>query len=237
MHENILAIIPARGCMDEVAHMNIREIGGYPMIHYTINSALKSSNINRIVVSTEDSAVEEIAIKSGVEVPFKRPEYLCDGNTTLADVVSFTLEKLYDTEKYECDIVVVLLPNTPFKTVADIDNMINHLKLNNFDSVIPLCRQEEFLWKIENGTVLPVNFDNRKKRIDSEPLYEEKGGIYVYNKRVFANLDKLSLGEKRSFYLIGTHNAQTIHTIYDFFILERLIKLPDTLIKILMEHE
>lgn len=234
---NILAIIPARGGRDEVEHMNIRELGGHPLTHYTIKAALKSTKINRVIVSTEDEAVKEISIKSGAEVPFMRPDYLCNGDTTLVDVISFTLEKLYATEGYDCHLVVVLLPNTPFKTPDDIDKMIEHLKRNNFDSIIPLCQMNEFFWKIEGGNIIPANFDYRKKRIDTEPLYQEKGGIYVYNRNVFAKPGKLGLGEKRGYYLISHHNAQTIHTTYDFFIFERLAKLPSALINIIMEHE
>lgn len=235
MAENILAMIPARGSRDEVEHMNIRELGNHPLIYYTIKAALKSTKINRVVVSTEDERVKEISINSGAEVPFMRPDYLCNDDITLADVVAFTLEKLYK-EGYTCDLLVVLLPNTPFKTADDMDKMIEHLKENNFDSVIPLCQRNEFFWRIEGEKIIPDNFDERKKRINAEPLYEEKGGIYVYKKDVFSKPDKLRLGEKRGYYLINKHNAETIHAIYDFFILERLIKLPVELVNMIIKH-
>ena len=235
--ENILAIIPARGSRDEVAHMNIRELGGHPLLYYTIKAALKSTRINRVIVSTEDEAVKDVSIQSGAEVPFLRPDYLCDGDITLAEVVSFTLEKLHTDEGYDCRIVVVLLPNAPFKTPEDIDKMIEHLQRNDYDSVIPLCQVNEFFWKLEGADITPANFDYRKKRIDTEPLYQEKGGIYVYKREVFSRPDKLKLGEKRGYYLISPHHAQTIHTTYDLFLLERLAKLPGALIQIIMEHE
>lgn len=234
---NILAIIPARGRKDEVEHMNIRDLGGHPLIYYTIKAALNSNYINRLIVSTEDNTVKDISIKNGAEVPFLRPEYLCNGDITLADVVSFTLNELKTTEGYDCDIVVVLLPNTPFKTIEDIDKMIEYLEEKNFDSVIPLRALNGFFWRIDGTNIYPVNFEYRKKRVDATPLYVEEGGIYIYKKNVFSKTDKLRLGETIGYYLINEHNAQTILTVYDLYIFERLIKLPVSLIDVLMQHE
>ena len=234
---NILAIIPARGCKDEVPHMNIRELGNHPLICYTIKAAKTSSKIGRIIVSTEDERVKEISLSYGAEVPFMRPENMCNGDITLADVMDFTLRELQFKEGYCCDVVVLLQPNAPFKTAEDIDRMVEHLQQNDLDSVIPLCQRTEFFWRIEKEEVLPANFDERKRRIEAEPVYEERGGIYVYRADLFSNIDNLKLGKKRGYYLLKAHNAQTIHSIYDFFILERLVKLPIELIEILENHE
>src|SRR3990172_3432165 len=161
MSDKILAVIPARGSDDEVEHMNIRELGGRPLVCYTIKAALNSKKIDRVVVSTEDRSIAEIALKNGAEVPFLRPEGLCGDDTTLADVVKFNLDKLKETEGYTFDIIVVLLPNTPFKNSSDIDSMIEQLKKNGLDSVIPLCSMSEFFWRIDGGRLTPNNFDYR----------------------------------------------------------------------------
>jgi CMP-N-acetylneuraminic acid synthetase len=237
MTEKILAVVPARGGKDEVEHMNIRELGGQPLIYYTIRAALNSEKINRIIVSTEDKAVAKIAIKNGAEVPFLRPENLCGDDTTLADVIKFILDKLKETESYTCDIIVVLLPNTPFKASSDIDVMIEQLKKKGLDSVIPLCSMSEFFWRVDGDRLTPDNFDHRKRRIDATPLYVEKGGIYIYEKDVFAKAKGLKLGRRIGYHLLSRHNAQTIHAMYDFFVLERLVNLPLALINEIIKHE
>lgn len=238
MDKNVLAIIPARGSNDELEHMNIRELGNHPLIYYTIKAALGSKKIDRVIVSTEDNTVSDISVSLGAEVPFMRPDYLCNGDTTLIDVAKYVLDKLYTTEGSAYDIVVVLLPNTPFKTSQDIDNMIEYLIINNVNSVIPFCQVKEFLWEIDGNKIIPVNFDDRKRRQDVKYICEEKGGIYVYKKEIFEyDLDKLRLGHKKGYYLINEHNAQTIHTTYDFFIFERLIRLPTNLINLIMKSE
>jgi CMP-N-acetylneuraminic acid synthetase len=238
MKEKILAVIPARGSKDEVEHMNIRELGGRPLIYYTIKAALESKKINRVIVSTEDETVAKIAMDYGAEVPFLRPIELSNKDINLAEVISKTLEKLHDIEDYNCNIVVELLPNTPFKKAEDIDKMIDLLNEEDFDSVIPLCQMKEFVWKPDGQTITPDNFEHRNKRADTNPLLVEKGGIYVNKKEVFDPPRKpTNLGEKIGYYTIGNHSSLTIHTVFDFFILERLIKLPVDLIETIMEHE
>lgn len=233
----ILGFIPARGSKDEIKHMNIRELGGHPLIYYTIKAALKSSKINRVIISTEDKDIKEIALDCGAEVPFLRPDYLCNDGVLMSDVVSFTLERLHSIESYTCDLVVALYPNTPFKTTEDIDNMIEILIMNDYDSVIPLVQLKELFWRISENNIVPENFDYRQRRTDAIPLYAEQGGIYVFKKEIFTKVDKLRLGEKRGHYLINKHNAQTIHNMYDLFLLERLVKIPPSLVNLIMEHE
>ena len=238
MANNVLAIIPARGCNDEVDHMNLRELGGKPLVWHTINQAQKSKNIGRVIVSTEDDKVRDLAILSGAEVPFKRPDKFCNGETSITDIVLYTIEKLNKTEEYDCEIIVVLFPNTPLKSYKDIDNMINQLNESNLDAVIPFCKKNEFFWTIKDQKITPINFQTRKKRIDADVLYEENGGIYVY-KRAILNSDfsLLNPGTNIGFYEISKHNAQTIHTTYDFFILEKLIRLPTGLIDIITKSD
>jgi CMP-N-acetylneuraminic acid synthetase len=238
MNQEILAIIPARGSHDEVDHMNVRTLGGKPLIYYTIRAAQQSKKISRIIVSTDDEKIKDISIKFGAEVPFFRPKNLSKDTHSIKDVILHVLDTLYRSEGYSCDRVVVLLPNTPFKSPDDIDQMIEKLNSNCLDSVIPLCRKTELFWKIINGNIIPINFTIRGTRSEADPVFEEKGGIYTYHIRDINQLDDaLKLGEKVGYHHIDQHNAQTIHTMYEFFIFERLIKLPNQLIKEIMKAE
>ena len=70
----LTAIIPARGGSKGVPRKNIRELAGYPLIAYSIIACQKCSGIERIIVSTDDVEIAEIASRFGAEVPFLRPE-------------------------------------------------------------------------------------------------------------------------------------------------------------------
>ena len=71
MANKILGIIPARGGSKGIPKKNIKRMNGKPLIHYSINAALKS-NIDKIVVSTEDKKIKEIVKDYDVEI-LKRP--------------------------------------------------------------------------------------------------------------------------------------------------------------------
>ena len=108
-NNHILGLIPARGHSDEIDHLNIKELGEKPMIVYSIEQALKSKYLDRLMVSTEDTKTAEISKKYGAEVPFMRPVELSSQDATVKDVVRHTLDNI----KHSFDIIVTLLPNAP----------------------------------------------------------------------------------------------------------------------------
>lgn len=121
---NILAIVPARSGSKSVVNKNIRLINNKPMMAYSIEHALNSKLINRVIVSTDSEEYAEIARQYGAEVPFIRPaEYATDTALDI-DVFRHALSFLKKTEGYEADIVVQLRPTYPYRDPADIDAMI-----------------------------------------------------------------------------------------------------------------
>ena len=86
--KKVLAIIPARGGSKRLPRKNILDLGGKPLIWWTINAAKKSKYIDRVIVSTEDSEIGEVSKSLGAEVPFFRPRKLAQDSTT-------TLKLLY----------------------------------------------------------------------------------------------------------------------------------------------
>lgn len=81
---NTLAIIPARGGSKGLPRKNVKPLGGIPLIAHTIQAA-KKSHIKRVIVSTDDDEIAEIARDWGAEVPFKRPpEFSTDDSTSLS---------------------------------------------------------------------------------------------------------------------------------------------------------
>src|SRR6056297_3055763 len=82
-----LAIIPARGGSKRIPRKNIRDFLGKPIIAYSIETALKSSLFDEVMVSTDDEEIAEVAKKYGATVPFMRSKKAADDYATLADVV------------------------------------------------------------------------------------------------------------------------------------------------------
>jgi len=120
-NKRILGLIPARGGSKGIPRKNVRLLGGKPLIAWTIDEAKKSKYIDRLVVSTDDHEIAEIARKYGADVPFMRPAELATDTARGVDVVLHALHKLP-----EYDAVILLQPTSPFRTTADIDGAIEH---------------------------------------------------------------------------------------------------------------
>ena len=73
-NKSVLAIIPARGGSKGLPRKNILEVQGKPLLYYTLNQAQKSKYIDRIILSSEDEEIINVAKDLGCEVPFKRPD-------------------------------------------------------------------------------------------------------------------------------------------------------------------
>ncbi len=139
---------PARGGSKRVKRKNIRPLAEKPLIAYTIQSAIKSKKINRLIVSTDDPEIAKVAEEYGAEVPFLRPASLAQDDTPDQPVFQHALESLKEHDGYEPDIVVHLRPTTPLKTPQTIDKVIEKMRETKADIVrtmTPVEDMEEIL--------------------------------------------------------------------------------------------
>jgi len=188
-----LAIIPARGGSKSILKKNIREFCGKPLIAYSIESALKSINIDRVVVSSDNKEIIKIALDYGGEVPFIRPKYLAEDDTPDLPVFVHCLNYLKKNEGYEADIVVQLRPTSPLRTLEMIENGID-LLLNNpqADSVRAVCEpsQNPFkMWTIQNSgflkelITLDINEPYNQPRQNLPNVYWQNGYVDITRAR------------------------------------------------------
>ncbi len=118
-----LAIIPARGGSQGLKRKNVLPLCGKPLIAYSIEAALASSRIDRVIVSTEDEEIAEVALRYGAEVPFLRPRHLAVDNCSPGRVIDHLLRTLYGRARRDL-ISVVLYPTHPFRPKGLIDLLV-----------------------------------------------------------------------------------------------------------------
>lgn len=123
----VLALIPARGGSKSIPRKNIRLFAGHPLIAYSIASGLQAKSVTRVIVSTDDERIAEIARKYGAEVPFMRPEVIAKDETPDLPVFQHALEWLSTTEHYQPEIIVQLRPTSPLRRVWHIDHAVSKL--------------------------------------------------------------------------------------------------------------
>ena len=126
-HNAVLALIPARGGSKSIPRKNVMTLAGKPLIAYSILQAQASQRISRVIVSTDDEEIAEVARQWGAEVPFMRPaEYAQDLSPDI-DVFRHALTWLREHEDYVPDLVVHLRPPGPVRRVELIDQAIDLL--------------------------------------------------------------------------------------------------------------
>lgn len=120
--ERVLGLIPARGGSKGIPGKNTIDLAGKPLIAWTIEAALRSSYLDRVVLTSDSEDIQRVAREHGCEVPFTRPAELATDAAPGIDPVLHALDTLGD----EFGWVVLLQPTSPLRTAADIDGAIEH---------------------------------------------------------------------------------------------------------------
>ncbi|MHA1384773.1 MAG: acylneuraminate cytidylyltransferase family protein [Candidatus Helarchaeota archaeon] len=227
--KSILAIIPARGGSKGLPGKNIKLLNGKPLIVWTIEAGLKSKYIDELMVTTDSTEIAELVKKHGANVPFIRPAYLATDTAATIDVIDHTL-RYYHKNGKNFDIVVLLQPTSPLREDDDIDNMLEKFSENitQCDSIISIGEVHEhpsIMKKIENGRLKPIcnNLEIKTRRQDNEKAYFPYGVAYIAKKDKLIKFRTFYM-EKSCFYIIKRYQCYEIDDIYDFIVVEAIMK-------------
>lgn len=186
----ILCLINARGGSKGVPGKNIKHLGGKPLIAHSIEAALKSKYLSRVVVSTDAADIADIAKKYGAEVPFMRPPELATDTAIQIDVIKHAIGFFEDRgETY--DYICILQPTCPFRSVEDIDGSLKLLTDSGADSVITVTdvggRHPKTLYKMADDARITPYLDSPAGgvlRQNFEALYWRTGSVYAMKRDV-----------------------------------------------------
>lgn len=200
---SILALIPARGGSKGVPRKNIRDVGDKPLIAWSIEAAIQSARLDRVIVTTDDVEIAAIAQQYGAEVPFTRPSVLAQDQTTSADVVIHALDWLSTHQNYNPDLILLLQPTSPLRSTADIDAAIDLLQEKRASSIVSVCEAHPHpYWakKVDDDGKLSEFFpldQTHTQRQTLPPAYSVNGAIYLVDCRQFIT--------HKSFYLTPSY--------------------------------
>jgi N-acylneuraminate cytidylyltransferase len=169
----IFAIIPARSGSKGVSGKNLRNLGGKPLIAWTISCSNKVSKIDRTIVSTNSAEYAELSKRWGADVPFLRPDDISQDNSTDLDFVLHALDFFKNNEGIP-DLLIHLRPTTPFRDPSVVDSAIK-FAIDNYESITALRsvnEMSESAYKTfelsEDGNLVTI-FD-RKSVIDKSNM-------------------------------------------------------------------
>jgi len=188
---NILCVIPARGGSTRIPAKNLRLVAGRPLLAHSIEHALRSASVNRVVVSTEDPAIAEVSARWNAEV-VRRPVELATETASSELALLHVLDYLLATEGLVPDLVVFLQCTSPVRAEDDIDRAVRLLNECNADSLFSATASHEFIWRREDGEPRSLNYDYRvrHRRQNHPEEFRENGSIYIFKPwvlRKFAN--------------------------------------------------
>ncbi len=219
--KRLLAIIPARGGSKRLPRKNILDLAGKPLIAWTIEAALESKYLDRIVVSTDSKEISSISKKYGADVPFMRPDELATDETTSIDVVLHQLDQLEEcNDSYS--YVILLQPTSPLRTAENIDESVELLKSRNSDAVISVCKVEHSpLWCNTipaDGSLLNFLDDSilNKRSQDLNQYYRLNGAIYLCNIKLLKKEKNFFLKSNSIAYKMNEEQSIDIDSKNDF---------------------
>jgi N-acylneuraminate cytidylyltransferase len=224
--KTILAIVPARGGSRGVPRKNVRLLGGRPLIAWTVDAARASRFVDRLIVSSEDPEILEIARGLGCEVPFVRPAGLARDDTPAMAVVRHAIGELPGH-----DYTMLLQPTSPLRTAADIDACIEGCVAAGADacvSVTAAAKPPQWTFVRRAGNLIEPLLDTAQlpfRRQDFASLVTLNGAVYV------ARTARLAAGGTFFDGRVVCHEmpperSLDIDTEWDWFLAERIAAGP-----------
>lgn len=225
----VIGLITARGGSKSILGKNIKFLAGKPLIAWTIEIALQCKDISRVIVSTDDQEIAEVARQWGAEVPFIRPTELSQDDSSHISVVLHAIHWLEEKEGYRPNYIMLLQPTSPCRTVEDIQITIQLAKNHDAIAVMSVCEAANHPYKtykiIENGTLeyfIPSNIEY-KYRQSLPKVYEENGAIYL-NKRSSLLQHQTFLPSGTIAYVMPQERSLDIDTPWDFYIADLVLR-------------
>jgi pseudaminic acid cytidylyltransferase len=186
-----IAVIPARGGSQRIPRKNVREFAGKPMIAHSIEAALESDVFDRVVVSTDDAEISEVAIAYGAESPFQRPADISDGHATLLQVMGHAV-RWFESQSITPEFYCCLFATAPFVRAADLRSgfqMLSKEPAANFAvpvTTFPFPIQRAF--KLEHDYLQLIQPEHELTRSQDLPeTFHDAGQFYWGRREAFKN--------------------------------------------------
>lgn len=222
-----IAIIPARGGSKRIPRKNIKKFCGKPIIAYSIEAALKSSCFDKVIVSTDDEEIADVAKFYGAEVPFIRPSKISNDYATTLEVIAHALY-WYEQQGYEIEAACCIYATAPF--IRESALLEGHIKLQH-DDVEFVVSAALFSFPIQRA----INIDEAGKISMRQPehalsrsqdleLSYHDAGQFFWGKKTAILENKPLFADHSRIVLLPREHVQDIDTLEDWNFAELLFQ-------------
>ena len=223
-----LAVIPARGGSKRIPRKNVRSFHGKPMLSYSIEAALESNLFDRVVVSTDEEDIAEVARSCGAEVPFIRPKEISDDHTGILEVVNHCIQ-WFQGNVGQVDVVALIYATAPLLRSNALIDAYRLLQKNDCSYVLPVTK---FSFPIQRALKILIGgridmLDSRYRFTRSQDLdeaYHDAGQFCFGLAKAFLAKEDI-YSDLTVPYLLPMEQVQDIDTEEDWARAEILYKL------------
>ncbi|MCB7480623.1 cytidylyltransferase domain-containing protein [Christiangramia sediminis] len=221
----MLVLIPARGGSKGVPGKNIKLLNGKPLIYYTLEAARELFDDKDILVSTDDLKIKDIVQKSGLSVPFLRPENLATDTSSSYEVILHAIQHMENLGRMYTDIMI-LQPTSPFRNSEHISEALEIFKNSDVDMVVSVKETKANPYYIlfeedEYGFLHPSKEGVFDRRQDCPKVWEYNGAIYIIR---ISSIKENSIGalKKIKKYIMDDISSVDIDTEFDWIMAETI---------------
>jgi len=215
-----IALIPARGGSKRIPRKNIRPFHGRPMIGWPIAAAVDSGLFDRVVVSTDDAEIAEIAQQMGAEVPFMRPAELADDFTPTRDVIVHAIETLGGVDQLCC-----IYATAAFVTSAHLKTAHELLTQDFVFAAASYAHpvQRAMIQKADGGVEMLYPEHTGTRSQDLPEAFHDAGQFYWGSAEAFVARRPM-FGPASTPYILDRRSVQDIDTPEDWDVAEAMFK-------------
>lgn len=230
----ILGIIPARGGSKSIPRKNIKPFLGKPLIAWVIETLKTSGVCDRVIVSTDDKEIADVAKQYGAEVPFMRPSELAEDTTPTLPVLQQAVSWLREHEGYNPDYVLLLEPPSVSKRPFHIREAVELLLKTGADSVVSVAEVPGVFspsWQLKVGeegrmeifTGGPLkNFIRRRQNLPK--TYYRNSAIYLFKTDLLFVSEPSLYGDDVRGYITESKYSIDMDTPEDWIVAEAMMK-------------
>ena len=222
-----LCIIPARGGSKRIPRKNIKEFLGQPVIAYSIKAAIDSQCFDKVIVSTNDAEIAEVAKSFGASVPFMRPDELADDYASTIPVVKHAIE-WFDDQGQSPSEVCCLYATAPFVRASTIRKAYEQMQSAQADYcftvtsfAFPIQRAIKITAENRVEMLYPEHLETRSQ--DLEESYHDAGQFYWGKAEAFKQQKPL-FSKSATPYILPRYLVQDIDTLEDWKKAELMFK-------------
>lgn len=224
--QRALAIIPARGGSKSVPGKNIRDLGGKPLLAWSIDVAKQVDEIDRIIVSTDDAEIMAVASSRGAEV-YRRPAHLATDEALVIDAIK-DLHRTLLAEGEQPEWMILLEPTCPLRAADDIRKCLQLVERGTYDSVATFKEAElnpHRAWRLVDD-VPEVFIEGAIPWLPRQRLpkaYQLNGAVYLFRSSLVAQEERTLLVGRMGAVVMPRERSQDIDENIDFLIIEALL--------------